>query len=154
MLIIKLDTVTHCHELEWKDQFAVFRVKVTVMASMVKLWLYALSFELLILLQPNLVQWPALDCHLKRLDCFIVFKVMVTAKVQNFNECSSGWYLLNCWICRTKLGMVMHHQWSECHAKRLVCYFQGQSHNKGSYSQLWLFSPYLLKWTELNCNQI
>ena len=43
-----------------------------------------LSCELLILLQPNLVWWHKSDCLLKRLDCFVVFKVKVTAKVQNF----------------------------------------------------------------------
>ena len=37
----------------------------------------------------------------------------------------------------TKLGRVMHHHEleRECHAKRLVCYFQGQGHSKGSYDQ-------------------
>ena len=34
----------------------------------------------------------------------------------------------------TKLDIVMHHQ-PECHAKRLVCCFQGQGHSKGSYDQ-------------------
>ena len=37
----------------------------------------------------------------------------------------------------TKFGMVMmmHHHGPECHAKRLVCCFQGQGHSKGSYDQ-------------------
>ena len=29
-------------------------------------------------------------------------------------------------------GMVMHHHGPECHAKRLVCYLQGQGHSDGS----------------------
>ena len=29
----------------------------------------------------------------------------------------------------------MHHHELECHAKRLVCYFQGQGHSKGSYDK-------------------
>ena len=29
----------------------------------------------------------------------------------------------------------MHHYESECHAKRLICYFQGQGHCKSSYDQ-------------------
>ena len=35
----------------------------------------------------------------------------------------------------TKPSIVMHHLELECHAKRLVCYFQGQGHSKGSYDQ-------------------
>ena len=53
---------------------------------MVKLWLSTLSSELL-LLQPNLVWQHKLDCLLKRLDCFVMFKVKVTAKII---ECSSA----------------------------------------------------------------
>ena len=35
----------------------------------------------------------------------------------------------------TKLGIVMHHYEPGCHAKRMVCYFQGQGQNKSSYDQ-------------------
>ena len=35
----------------------------------------------------------------------------------------------------TKLGIMMHHNGLECHAKRFVCYFQGQGHSKGSDDQ-------------------
>ena len=38
-----------------------------------------------------------LDCLDKRFDCCVVFKVKVTARVQNWISCSSGWFLLNCW---------------------------------------------------------
>ena len=31
-----------------------------------------------------------------------------------------------------KLGIVVHYHEPECHAKRLVCNFQGQDHNEGS----------------------
>ena len=31
--------------------------------------------------------------------------------------------------------MVMHHHETEHLSKRLVCYFQGQGHSKGSYDQ-------------------
>ena len=34
-----------------------------------------------------------------------------------------------------KLGIVIHHYESECHAKRLICHFQGQGHCKSSYDQ-------------------
>ena len=35
----------------------------------------------------------------------------------------------------TKLGVIMHHHEPECHAKLLVCYFQGQGHSKDSCDQ-------------------
>ena len=35
----------------------------------------------------------------------------------------------------SKLGIGMHRHELDCHAKRLVCYFQGQGHSKGSYDQ-------------------
>ena len=35
----------------------------------------------------------------------------------------------------TRLGIVMHRHEPKCHAKRLVCYFQGQGHSQGSYDQ-------------------
>ena len=35
----------------------------------------------------------------------------------------------------TKLGIVMHHHELESHATRLVYYFQGLGHSKGSYDQ-------------------
>ena len=38
-----------------------------------------------------------LDCFVKRLDCSVVVEVKVTGKVQNFSDCSSGGFLLNCW---------------------------------------------------------
>ena len=31
----------------------------------------------------------------------------------------------------------------QCHARRLICYFQGQGHNEGLYNQILLFVPYL-----------
>ena len=35
-----------------------------------------------------------------------------------------------------KLGMVMHLKGSECHARRLVCYLQGQDHSEGTYDKI------------------
>ena len=34
----------------------------------------------------------------------------------------------------------MHHYESECHAKRVICYFQGQGHCKSSYNQIMTIS--------------
>ena len=40
-----------------KDWFAVFKVKVTVKTNMIKIWLFNILSDLLILLQVNLVWW-------------------------------------------------------------------------------------------------
>ena len=79
---------------------AVFKVKVTTKAHMFKTWLFPVSAELLILLQPNfgfIAHHQKLGFIVKRLHCWVVFKVKVTAKVYNFIEFSPGPYLLNCW---------------------------------------------------------
>ena len=47
----------------------------------------------------------------------------------------SGWYLLNHQPFCFKLGIVMHQYELECHAKRLICYFQGQGYCKSSHDQ-------------------
>ena len=57
----------------------------------------------------------------------MAFKVKVTAKSQNASV-----YLKH---FVTKLGIVVHHHELECHTKRLVCYFRGQGHSKGSYDE-------------------
>ena len=36
-----------------------------------------------------IVHHHKVDCLVKRLDCFVMVKVKVTEKVQNFSECSS-----------------------------------------------------------------
>ena len=62
------------------------------------------------------------------------FRVKVTVKGQNVNVCPDDIF----WTIKHfvfKLGIVIHHYESECHAKRLICYFQGQGHCKSSYVQ-------------------
>ena len=83
-----------------------------------------------------MAHYHKLDCLVKRSGCSIVVKGKVTGKVQNSGECSPGLYFLNCKPFVTKLGMVMHHHGPECHAKRLVCYLQGQGPSEGSYNQI------------------
>ena len=61
-----------------------------------------------------------------------MFKVKVTGKLQNVSVCPDDIFWTNGHFV-TKLGVVMHHYEPECHAKELVCYFQGQGHSKGSY---------------------
>ena len=40
----------------------------------------------------------------------------------------------------------MHHYESECHAKRLICYFQGQGHCKSSYDQNMTITTVAFMW--------
>ena len=61
--------------------------------------LSAVSYELLILLQPKfglMAHHHKLGCPVKEIDCCVVLKIKVTAKVRKFIEFLSGPYLLNC----------------------------------------------------------
>ena len=75
-----------------KDWLAVFKVKVSARADMIKIWQFLLyllnywSFCYIIISQS--VLWR---------NWIVVFKVKVTAKFHDVNECMSKWYLLNCW---------------------------------------------------------
>ena len=80
-----------------EDWLAVFKFRVTARAHIIKIRLFIISSELLILLQLGLmVHRHKLDCLVKRLDCSVVVKVKVTEKVQNSGECASGRYLRSC----------------------------------------------------------
>ena len=46
----------------------------------------------------------------------------------------------------SKLGIVLHYYESECHAKRLICYFQGQGHCKSSYDQNMTITTVAFMW--------
>ena len=97
--------------------------------------LSTISYELLIPLQPNLVWWYV-----------IISQSVLWKKIDNCIQgqghsegskcwCLSRWYLLNhlsFWY------QTQYHDvslWAGLHAKRLICYFQGQGHSKGSYNQ-------------------
>ena len=59
-----------------KGCFAVFKIKVTVKALMIKMRLSATSAELLILLQPNfglMAHHPKLGCCVERKKCICMF---------------------------------------------------------------------------------
>ena len=54
--------------------FAFFEVKVTVRAHVIKIWLCAMSSELLILLQPNSIWWYIIinqSALLKEMDYYV-----------------------------------------------------------------------------------
>ena len=61
-----------------KDWFAVFKVKVTVKDNIIKIILFNILSELLILLQLGLMAHHLkVDCLVKRLDWSVVVKVKV-----------------------------------------------------------------------------
>ena len=65
-----------------RDWFAVFRVKVTVRAHVIK-YDSTISTELLIFLQPNLIGWYIIiSLNVLCKNYIVVFKVKVTVKVQ------------------------------------------------------------------------
>ena len=81
-----------------KDWSAIFKVKVTAMAQMIKMWLSTISSDLLILLLPDFV-WLYITISQSILwrNCIAVFKMEVAAKFQNVSEYLSSQYLVNCW---------------------------------------------------------
>ena len=95
-----------------------------------KITISLISSELLIVLQANLI----IEIHHQKWtvlwkDWIAVFRVKVTAKVQNVNVCLDMFWIAEPFV--TKLDMMMQHQEWECHLKRLICYLQGQGHFEG-----------------------
>ena len=135
-----------------KDWCAVLKVKVTVKDHTIKICLFNIPSELLILLHLNLVWWHIIIIIVKRLDCCVVVKVKATGKVKisvnvHLDDTSTAAEPSD-----SKLCMVMHHHGPECHASRLVCCLQVQGHSEGSFNQIWLFlSCQLNCWS--SCNQ-
>ena len=73
------------------------------------------------------------------------FRVKVTAKGQNVNVCPDDIFCTTQYFV-SRLGIVMHHYESECHAKRLIYYFQGQGHCKSLYDQNLAISTISFNW--------
>ena len=84
------------------------------------------SFEVLILLLPNLV-WKYIIISQSVLWRNLIVVVKVTAKFQTVNECLCRWYSLNLWTFL--VGVVMHHYEPDCLSWRLVCCLQDQGHS-------------------------
>ena len=73
-----------------KIRFTIFNVKVTA-RELKKPTIFTFSSKLLIRLQPNLVCYKtAIKSESSWKNGTTVFKVKVTAKVQNVSECLSG----------------------------------------------------------------
>ena len=124
--ITNLGTVMHHHDPECnaKGCFTVIKIKVTVKAYVIEIWLSAVSSELLILLQPDFrltvhyISWVVLWK-----DCIPV--LCLVSRLQQGFKISWHFHLDHIfWDAKpfvTMLGMVMHHHGLECPAKRLVC---------------------------------
>ena len=120
-----------------KDWFAILKVKVTARAHMFKIWqflpylLNCLIFCYQIWFDSTLpqarVSYGEIGLLCSRSRSQWKFKMLM-------NVCPDDVF----WTAKhfgTKLGIVMHHQEPEYCAKRLVGYFQGQGHSKGTYDQ-------------------
>ena len=67
------------------DWFAVFKIKVTMKDHVIKIWLFSLLSELLILGLKS--HDHKVDFLVKRFDCCVVIKIKVMEKVQNSSDC-------------------------------------------------------------------
>jgi len=124
--VTKHGMVMHYHDTRQnfmgKDWVAIFVVKVTMRTHVAKIWLSAMSSELLILLQPNLLWWYSviimcLAVFAKRLHCCVEgecekrFKIVINVCLDNI------FWTAETFI--TKFGMVIsHYHRPECHAKK------------------------------------
>ena len=138
-----------------KDWFAVCKVKVTLKDNVVKIWLFDILSELLIL-QLNLVWWYVIIRWIVLWKDWIALlwsrsrsqerlRIPVNVHLDNISPAAEP--------SVTKLVTVMQHHRPECHARKLVCCLEVQGHSEGSFSQIWLFLPYLLNCWSF-CNQI
>ena len=139
-----------------KDWFAVLKIKVTVKDNIIKIWLFNMLSELLILLQVNLVWWYIIIRWIVLWKDWIAvlwsrsrsqkkFRIPVNVRLHYISSAAEP--------SVTKLGMVMEHHEPKCPARRLVCCLQVQGHSESSFDQIWLFLPYLPNCWSF-CNQI
>ena len=120
-----------------KKKFATLNVKVTARADDQEMAVLIISSELLILFSTKcglMIHHHKPECPMKKKNerkRITVFKVKVEAKGQIVYICPHDLFLTVKHFV-INLGIVMHHHKPGCHAKRLVCYFHGQGHSKGS----------------------
>ena len=123
---------------ERTKKFAVFKVKVTARANMIKILLFFSTFSKLLIffLQPKLVWW------------YIIISQSVFGKKKGLlhSRSRSQWRVKKVNVCPNdifytakhfvmKLGVVLHHHEPECMQEKFVGYFWGQGHSKDSYDQ-------------------
>ena len=138
-----------------KDWFAVFKIKVTVKDN-IKIWLFNILSEQLILLQLSLVWWYII------IRWIVLWKDRIAllwsrSRSQKRSRIPVNVHLDNisspAEASVTKLGLVMQHHGPKCLARRLVWCLQVQGHSEGPFNQIWLFLPYPLKCWSF-CKQI
>ena len=126
-----------------KDWLAIFKVKVTARAHMIKigqLLLYLLNgwsfcyqnwfVSTLSWARVFYGEFGLCSRSQKR------FRIPVTVHLNDISSAAEP--------SVTKLGMVMQHHGPKYHARRFVSCLQVQGHSEGSFDQIWLFLPYLL----------
>ena len=137
-----------------KDWFAFFKIKVTVKNNLIKILLFNILSQLLILLQINLVWWHIIIRRIFLWKDWIAllwsrsqkrFRILVNFHLNDISSAAEP--------SVTKLGMVMQHYGSKYQARSLVFCLQVQGHSEGPFDQIWLFLPYLLNCWSF-CNQI
>ena len=121
-----------CQIVFQKDWFAVFKVKVTVKDNIIKIWLFNISSELLIILQLNLIWWYIIIRWIvlwkdwtALLWSSLRFNISVNVLLDNISSVSEP--------SVTKLCMVVQHHGPKCHARKLVCCLQVQGHCEGVF---------------------
>ena len=110
----------------WKDWFAVFKVKVTAKASVIKMWLLMLWTA-----NPfaaNIVWWymiiAGVSCEeigllFSRSEVwFVCLRSQSQQRVKNSSECSSKWYFLNCQTFCNQTYYSGASSWTEVPFKR------------------------------------
>ena len=142
----KLDCIIMSQIVFQKDWFAVLKVKVTVKDNIIKVWLFNVLSELLILLQLNLVWWYII---IRWIVKYLTAPLWSRSRSQKRLRIPVNVHLDDISSAAepsvTKLGMVMQHHGPKCHARRLVYCLQVQGHSEGSFNQIIrLFLPCLL----------
>ena len=98
-----------------------WRVKISMFVQMI-------ASELLNILLPNLILWGIVMSW--SVIQKAVSKIRVTVRAHMIKIRQFLLYLLNCWSCGTKFGLIAHYHKPECLKKKLNCFVQGQGHCK------------------------
>ena len=122
-----------------RDWLPVFKIKVSVKDNIIKIWHFNMLPELIIHLQLNLVWWYIIKrCIVLWKDWIALlwsrsmskkkFRIPMNVHLNDISSAAEPPV--------TKLGMVMQHHGSKCHARRLVCCLQVQGHSEGSFDKI------------------
>ena len=121
-----------------KNLFAIFKVKVTVRAHRIKIWLFLLVDLLNCWTADSLATKSGLMVHHHVCVCVWWGELLSRSRLpQKFkilmNVCPDNIF----WTAEpftTEVGMMIHHHKPECFSKRLVCCLQDQGHGHSEWS--------------------